>query len=95
MPEGLVEPGEGSIHRNPATGHHPGTNAPIQSVECNCKCIRNWPLLIGAFQDYLHVLLPMGGRSGEEKLRKYRQATVNDLNSQQASKQMHELPLLS
>ena len=29
----------------------------------------------------------MGGRSGEEKLRKDRQAIVNDLKSQQASKQ--------
>ena len=37
----------------------------------------------------------MGGRSGKEKLRKYRQAIVNDLKGQQASKQMHKVLLLS
>ena len=38
--------------------------------------------------------LPKGGRSGKEKLRKYQQAIIDDLKGQQASKQMHEEPLL-
>ena len=39
--------------------------------------------------------LPMGGRSGKEKLHKYQQAIVNDLKGKQAGKQAHEVSLLS
>ena len=42
-----------------------------------------------------YLPIPMGERSGKEKLHKYRQAIINDLKGQQASRQTHEVPLLS